>query len=114
MRAVKKRWIVIIILLIIILLPISYVQLNKILFKHRVLDYLTTEQHYDQADIQVIEGVWGKKMPAFYVKVIFSDEPNIIYNYFAHGEVRQFEYEVRDGQQLAPEQLVHFEEPAYK
>ena len=37
-----------------------------------------------------------------------------MYTYFAHGEVHQFEYEMLDGQQLAPEDLLHDEEPTYK
>ena len=110
----KKARIAIIIVLLLALIPISYVQFNKALFKHRVLEYLTTEQHYTKADIQHIEGIWGKKMPAFYVTVIFTDEPNVMYTYFAHGNVHQFEYVTLDGQPLEPEQLRHYEEPNYK
>lgn len=111
----KKGLIASIVLLLIVLIPISYVQINKILFKHRVLEYLTTEQHYDQAEIQHIEGVWGKKLPAFYVTVIFNDEPHVMYTYFAHGNVYQFEYGTLDGQQLTPDELLHYEErPTYK
>lgn len=110
----KKARIAIIIMLLIVLIPIGYVQINKVLFKKRVLDYLTTEQHYDKTDIQQIEGIWGKKLPAFYVTVIFIDEPNVMYTYFAHGNVRQFEYETLDGQQLDIEQLLHYEKPNYK
>ena len=114
MLSLKKGLIALIIILMIVLIPISYVQINKVLFKNRVLDYLTTEQHYEKADIQQIEGIWGKKLPAFYVTVIFTDEPNVRYTYFAHGKVHQFECETLDGQQLEPEQLTHYQEPNYK
>lgn len=56
--------------------------------------YLLEEKGYKQKDIKEINGVWGMKLPAFYVTVVFENEPNVKYIYFAHNEVIQFEYEI--------------------
>lgn len=103
----KKYWLVF--LVVIIILPILYVQINKIVYANRVSDYLIEEKDYKKEEIKSIEGIWGKKMPAFYVTVIFKDEPNIEYSYFAHGKVRQFEFRTIDGTTITMDELKNYE-----
>lgn len=74
-------------------------------FAYKVSEYLIEEKGYKKEDITSIEGIWGKKMPAFYVVVIFKNEPNIEYSYFAHGKVRQFEFRTLDGSTVAMDEL---------
>lgn len=82
-----------IIVLIIVITPILYVQTNKQIYKERVLTYLIDEKDYKQIDIKKIEGHWGK-FPAFYTSVIFENEPNVTYLYYAHRGIHQAEFEV--------------------
>ncbi|WP_438351922.1 DUF3139 domain-containing protein [Paenibacillus sp. FA6] len=91
----KIRIIVIIMAILVITLvvtPIIYVQVNKIIYADRVIDYLLEEENYTREEIESVEGVWGIKLPSFYAVVTFKDEPYVEYVYFAHNEVLQFSY----------------------
>lgn len=105
----RKRKILIIFLVIIIIFPIVNVQVKKIIFANRVSHYLIEEKGYKKEEIQSIEGVWGKKMPAYYVVVIFENEPNIEYTYFAHSRVGQFSFRSIDGKTVTAEELKNYE-----
>lgn len=89
----KLKTMVFIFVIIIVITPILYVQINKQIYKERVLTYLMGEKDYTQADIRKIEGHWGK-LPTFYTTVIFENEPRITYLYYAHSEVHQAEVEI--------------------
>ncbi|WP_088033247.1 DUF3139 domain-containing protein [Evansella clarkii] len=96
----KKKKIFIIILWVfvigLILTPFLYVEVNKAIYKHRVMDYLIEEKDYEKDEIQSVKGVWGLKAPAFFATVVFKNEPYVEYTYFAHNEVIQFEYEITE------------------
>lgn len=79
------------------------------MFANRVSEYLIEEKGYKKEEIKSIKGVWGKKLPAFYVVVIFMDEENIEYTYFAHGNVRQIEYRIIDGKSVTVDELKNYE-----
>lgn len=95
-RLRKFILLVAILVIIFVLSPIIYVEANKKIFENRVTEYLVNEKGYHPNDIELVEGVYGFKMPEFYTKVIFKDEPYIEYTYFAHGGVAQFDYEIID------------------
>ena len=95
--------------MIIIVFPIANVQVKKIIFANRVSHYLIEEKGYGKEEIQSIEGVWVKKMPAYYVVVIFENEPNIEYTYFAHSGVGQFSFRTIDGKTVTAEDLKNYE-----
>lgn len=80
--------------LIIIISREIYLEVNKITYKHRVMDYLVEEKGYKEDEIAHIEGVYGFKMPKFYTIVIFKNEPTVQYTYFAHSGVLQFSYRI--------------------
>jgi len=84
-----KNRIAIIVIVLIVLLPILYIQVNKLVYAQRVKEYLIEQKHYSEAEIASVKGVWGKKLPSFYVKVIFADEPYATYIYYAHRPVMQ-------------------------
>ena len=75
-----------------VLTPFLYVQVNKAIYKDRVMDYLTEKKGYEKDGIQSVKGVWGAKLPPFFATVVFENEPYIEYTYFAHNDVIQFEY----------------------
>ncbi|MDK8182323.1 DUF3139 domain-containing protein [Paenibacillus sp. UMB4589-SE434] len=77
-------------ILFIILVNFIYLETNKWIYANRVTHYLIAEKKYNKDDIQSVTGVWGFKAPAFYAVVVFQDEPDIEYVYFAHAEVIQF------------------------
>lgn len=85
-----------ILILVIILARFIYIEANEQIYANRVTDYLVNELEYDQSEIGSVEGVYGFKMPKFYVVVTFENEPSIEYLYFAHGRVLQFEYQIID------------------
>lgn len=92
-ETVRKRVkIVILILILFMLTPIGYVQLNKLTYANKVQNYLIDVENYSKEEIKYVKGVWGKKLPSFYAVVVFHDEPNVEYIYFAHSEVLQFSY----------------------
>ena len=88
-----------------------YIEVNKSIYKNRVSDYLITEMGYDESEIAKVEGVYGFKMPEFYVAVVFKNEPYVEYLYFAHGRVSQYEYQIIDSQykNLSQDELKNYE-----
>ncbi|WP_245237519.1 DUF3139 domain-containing protein [Paenibacillus ihuae] len=62
---------------VLIILPIVYVQVNKIVYSHRVSAYLLEDKGYKKEDISYVTGVWGIKAPPFFAVVEFSDEPGV-------------------------------------
>ncbi|GGA31516.1 DUF3139 domain-containing protein [Paenibacillus physcomitrellae] len=105
----KTKVILIIITTLVCLLitaAITYVQVNKIIYANRVTDYLLEKQNYNSEEIEFVEGVWGKMLPAFFAVVVFKDEPEVEYIYFAHNEVMQFGYRLTEaGKQIGIEEL---------
>ncbi|ALC85143.1 hypothetical protein AM499_04425 [Bacillus sp. FJAT-22090] len=65
---------------------------TKTEYEKRVTSYLVDEKGYDKKDIKSVDGIYGVKLPPYYVVVIFEDEPYVRYIYFAHAEVIQFDY----------------------
>ncbi|WP_342559121.1 hypothetical protein [Metasolibacillus sp. FSL K6-0083] len=51
--------------------------------------------------------VWGKKLLAFYVAVIFKNEPNVEYTYFAHSRV--IEFRIMDDTLITTDELKNYE-----
>jgi uncharacterized protein YxeA len=89
----KKIRIALLVLLVLVLLsPFVYVQVNKMIYAKKVNAYLLEEERYSKDEIQSVKGVWGVKLPSFYVVVVFKDEPDVEYIYFAHDTIMQFEY----------------------
>ncbi|MEK5185278.1 DUF3139 domain-containing protein [Solibacillus sp. FSL W7-1324] len=80
----------------IILARFIYIKANEHIYANRVTDYLVNEMEYDEGEIASVEGVYGFKLPKFYVVVTFTNEPHIEYVYFAHERVLQFEYQIID------------------
>lgn len=91
-RMKKFKITLLILLVLVVLSPIVYVQVNEMLYAKRVNAYLLEEEHYRQEEIQSVQGIWGVKLPPFYTVVIFKDEPEVEYIYFAHNHIMQFEY----------------------
>lgn len=83
---------IIIVIMILVITPFVYVQANKMIYKNRVTNYLLETQNYSEEEIESVKGIWGVKLPSFFAVVIFKDEPNVEYVYFAHNEVLQFDY----------------------
>ncbi|WP_233143882.1 DUF3139 domain-containing protein [Lottiidibacillus patelloidae] len=94
----KKIFIIVIWILIIglILTPFIYVEGNKFIYKNKVMNYLVEEKGYKEKEIQLVEGVWGVKLPPFFTRVIFENEPYVEYIYFAHDDIIQFEYSLTE------------------
>lgn len=89
----KKIRIALLVLFVLVLLsPFVYVQANKMIYAKKVNAYLLEEERYSKDEIQSVRGVWGVKLPPFYVVVVFKDEPDVEYIYFAHDTIMQFEY----------------------
>lgn len=86
-------WIIVIIL---VLLPFGYVQYNKMAYAQRVSDYLLEQKHHKQSEILSVTGVWNGKLPPFSADVVFADEPEVVYIYFAHNDVIQFGYRLTE------------------
>ncbi|WP_411348366.1 DUF3139 domain-containing protein [Paenibacillus sp. WLX2291] len=96
----SKRRLIIAAIIIALLVgtPYGYVQYNKWSYAQRVTDYLIQQEHYTQQELQSVEGFWGIMLPAFYVDVVFADEPNITYTYFAHAGVKQMQHRPTNGE----------------
>lgn len=92
----KMKIILGIVLIALILSPFAYVQINKLLYAQKVTRYLIEEQHYKQDQLKSVTGVWGIKLPPFYAVVVFADEPDVEYIYFAHNQVLQFEHRITE------------------
>jgi hypothetical protein len=75
------------------------------------MHFLLEDREYKQEEIKSVEAVWGVKLPPFYVVVVFEDEPEVEYIYFAHNKVLQFEYRMtEEGKQkgITEENLKHY------
>lgn len=106
----KSIKILILLLLLFIAIPTIYVEANKMIYKNRVMEYLVAEKGYNKEEIKEIKGVWGKKLPPFYTTVIFKDEPSIMYSYFAHNDIIQFEYRsLNNESNIKSSDLKHYE-----
>lgn len=88
----KIKMLIVIVIMILVITPFVYVQANKMIYKNRVTNYLLETQSYSKEEIESVKGIWGIKLPSFFAVVIFKDEPNVEYVYFAHNEVLQFGY----------------------
>lgn len=98
-------------LVIAILVPFCTIQIKKQLYEKRVENYLTENMNYEKEAILSIESKWHfAGLPKYWVNVIFSNEPNVIYLYFAHDKanIGQAEYYTIDGTTLTEEQLKHY------
>lgn len=97
MRKHIRSIIVSIIAAALLLGPVIYVQANKWIYANRVTQYLVKKKNYSKAEIQSVKGVWGVKLPAFYVVVTFEEEPDVEYTYYAHDRVLQMGYTLKNG-----------------
>lgn len=105
----KKYFIVV--LVIVLLVPFFSIQIKKQLYEKRVENYLVEDMSYQKKVLQSIECKWHfAGLPKYWVNVIFSDEPNVVYIYFAHDKdhIGQFEHYTIDGTTLSIEQLKHY------
>ena len=103
--------ILIVTLVIAILAPFCTIQIKKQLYEKRVENYLMENIVYEKEAIQSIKSKWHfAGLPSYWVNVIFSDEPNVVYLYFAHDKatIGQAEYYTIDGTTLTKEQLKHY------
>ncbi|MBU9710603.1 DUF3139 domain-containing protein [Evansella tamaricis] len=113
MTGVKKGiiigiWVIILSLILAVFL---YIPVNKLIYENRVSSYLMNEMEYDNEDIRSIDAVWNFKLPRFYVIVVFEDEPEVEYTYFAHNHVIQIEYRIReqeDGAKTKESELINY------
>lgn len=95
-----------------ILAPFCTIEIKKQLYENRVETYLVEQKHYHQDEIESIHAEWHLAgLPKYWVNVMYADESNVVYIYFAHntGKVGQAEYYTIDGANLSPEQLKHVE-----
>lgn len=98
-------------IVIMLLAPFFTVQFKKQFYENRVKNYLIEEVAYQEDAIQSIESTWHfAGLPSYTVNITFSDEPNVIYNYFAHDKnnIHQAEHYTIDGSTLSTDQLKHF------
>ncbi|WP_318614378.1 DUF3139 domain-containing protein [Sporosarcina sp. YIM B06819] len=99
-------------LVILLLAPFYIVQTKKRLYENKIEHFLTEVMLYGKEDIQSIEGKWHfAGLPKYWVNVVFSDEPNVVYVYFAHDkeQIGQFEYYSIDSTILSTDKLKHYE-----
>jgi hypothetical protein len=68
------------------------IEITKTEYEKRVTSYLLDEKGYEKKDIKSVDGIYGVKLPPFYVIVVFEDEPYVKYIYYAHDGVNQIEY----------------------
>lgn len=104
------------ILIGLIITPFIYVQINKMLYENRVVNYLIEVKGYKEEEIKSVEGLWGMKLPSFYANVVFVDEPLVEYIYFAHDDVHQFDYRILDKgkkKKITEADLKHFAPSVY-
>lgn len=109
MIKISKKKILLVILAIAVILPILNIQINKMKYANKVSDYLIEEKGYKQEEVKSVEGVWGKKMPAYYVIVVFENEPNVEYTYFAHGKVKQISFQSVNSTTVTVDDLKNYE-----
>lgn len=98
-----KKWRVLTLLLLVVV-PIVYIKVNEARYAARVETYLVQERGYVEEDIAHIKGHYGVKLPTFYVTVVFVDELQVTYTYYAHNEVYQAEA-ARAQERLEQEEL---------
>lgn len=94
-----KRYVwrsVLVVVLLLVLTPFVYVEYNKYAYAERVKTYLVEEAHYKPEQIKSVTGVWSKKLPSFLAEVVFADESEVTYIYFAHNDVMQYGYVLTD------------------
>lgn len=106
-----RKWLIMVLLMLLIL-PFGYVGLQKRIYENRIQQYLMEEMAYAEADIKSIDCQWHfVGLPKYWVRVIFTDEENVVYVYFAHDKDRllQSEYYTVDGSTLTSEELKHYE-----
>ena len=78
-----------------ILTPFCTIEIKKQLYEKRVENYLIENRSYQKEEIEFIKAEWHLAgLPSYWVNVIYSDEPNVVYIYFAHnqGKVGQAQY----------------------
>ncbi|MGE7689618.1 DUF3139 domain-containing protein [Lysinibacillus sp. NPDC097214] len=98
-------------IIIMLLVPFCTVHIKKRLYEKRIENYLIEDMSYPKEAIQSIARKWHfAGLPSYWVNVIFSDETNVVYTYFAHDKdhLGQFEYHTINGSTLSPKQLKHF------
>ncbi|WP_145320022.1 DUF3139 domain-containing protein [Paenibacillus xylanexedens] len=88
--------IILITLAILVATPFVYVKVNKMIYAHRVTEYLIEEKKYTPAEIESVQGVWSIKLPPFLAIVKFKDEPDVEYIYFAHNDVLQVSHRISE------------------
>ena len=100
-------------LVVLLVAPFCTVQFKKQMYENRVEHFLFEEMAYNPEEIQSIEADWHfAGLPSYWVSVIFSDEPAVVYIYFAHDKDRvgQFEsYTTNGTTNTAPEKLKHYQ-----
>lgn len=104
--------VILVIFIVLVASPFAYLQYNKMAYAQRVNDYLLEQKHYQQSEILSVTGVWNGKLPPFSADVIFADEPEVTYIYFAHNHVIQFGHRFTvEGEkgEIEKKDLKHFE-----
>jgi hypothetical protein len=81
---------------LLIITPFVYVQANKLIYAHRVMNYLVHQADFKREEIQSVHGVWSFKAPPFLVVVVFKDDADVEYIYFAHSGVMQYGYRLTE------------------
>ena len=109
-KGCRMKKLLIVAVVIAILAPFCTIEIKKQLYEKKVENYLIENRSYQKEEIESIKAKWHfAGLPSYWVNVIFSDEPNVVYIYFAHNsKVRQAEYYTIDGTTLSAEQLKHF------
>lgn len=98
-------------LVIVLLAPFCTVLIKKQLYEKRIENYLIEDMSYQKEVIQSIECKWHfAGLPSYWVKVIFSDEPNVVYIFFPNNKDHfgPYEHSTIDGTILSTDQLKHF------
>ena len=100
-------------LVVLLLAPFCTVQFKKQMYENRVEHFLFEEMAYKPEEIQSIESYWHfAGLPSYEVRVIFSDDPNVVYSYLVHhkDQLGQFEFYTKNGTMItAPENLKHYQ-----
>ena len=100
-------------LVVLLLAPFCPVQFKKQMYENRVEHFLLEEMAYKPEEIQSIEADWHfAGLPSYWVSVIFSDEPAVVYVYLVHhkDQLGQFEFYTKNGTMItAPENLKHYQ-----
>lgn len=107
---IKRIFIILAILILIIFASVAFIQLKKHQASDNVMQYLTEEKGYEKSEIITFASKWNFfGIPKYHVEVIFRNEPNIVYLYFAHDVKGQFEYYVIDGKTIPTENLKNYD-----